>query len=191
MIWLRQGLWAVTGVFLLVLGTFVGVYVVSPPWQWATHGIWLWPMVSSWQVGAMVLTACLGGRSVATVAVVAYLTLGLTGWPVFTAAGGWTYIYQPGFGYLVGMIPGAWVCGDLAFRWPVTLEHLALAALLGLLAMHLVGWVGLALHYPHWPEWWSWVGHYSGTPLAGQLLAMCAVVVLAYGARRLGIAVRW
>ncbi|MEN9207453.1 MAG: biotin transporter BioY [Gloeomargarita sp. GMQP_bins_14] len=191
MTWLRQCLWALSGVLLLVLGTFVGVYVVNPPWQWPTQGIWLWPVLSSWQVAAMLLTACLGGRAAATVAVVAYLTLGLMGWPVFTAMGGWGAVYHPGFGYLLGMIPGAWVCGDVAFRWPLTLENLALAGLLGLLSLHLVGWVGLALHYPHWPEWGGWVAHYSGTPLVGQLLALGGVAVLAYGARRLGVAVRW
>ncbi|MEN9218812.1 MAG: hypothetical protein Q6J33_07375, partial [Gloeomargarita sp. DG_2_bins_126] len=61
---------------------------------------------------------------------------------------------------------------------------------LGMLGVHLVGLVGLAVHYPRWSEWLSWAGHYSLTPLAGQLLALCAVVVVAYGARRLGVAVR-
>lgn len=50
MIWVREGFWAMSGLVLLVLGTFVGVYVVSPPWQWASLGVWLWPVVSSWQV---------------------------------------------------------------------------------------------------------------------------------------------
>lgn len=191
MIWIRQGLWAASGLMLLVLGTFTGVYVVSPPWQWPVLGVWLWPVVSSWQVGAMLLTACLGGKEAATVAVLAYLTLGLTGWPVFTWAGGWQYLREPGLGYLLGLVVGAWVCGEMAFRWPVTLEGLALAGVLGLVSVHLGGWVGLAVHYPRWPEWWQWVAHYTLTPLTGQLLALCGVVVLAYAARRLGVAVRW
>ncbi|MEN9214785.1 MAG: biotin transporter BioY [Gloeomargarita sp. DG02_3_bins_56] len=190
MIWVRQLFWAVNGVVLVVLGTFVGVYVVSPPWQWPETGVWLWPVVSSWQVGAMLLTACLAGREAATVALIAYLTLGLSGWPVFTWAGGWQYLREPGLGYLLGLAVGAWVCGDVAFRLPLTLENLLLAALLGMLGVHLVGLVGLAVHYPRWSEWLSWAGHYSLTPLAGQLLALCGVVVVAYGARRLGVAVR-
>ena len=191
MIWIREGLWAMSGLVLLVLGTFVGVYVVSPPWQWPSLGVWLWPVVSSWQVGAMLLTACLGGRGAATVAVIAYLTLGLMGWPVFTWAGGWQYLREPGLGYLLGLGVGAWVCGELAFRLPLTLEHLTLAAGLGLLGVHLVGLMGLAVHYPRWAEWLSWAAHYTLSPLGGQLLALCGVVVLAYVARRLGVAARW
>ncbi|APB35079.1 BioY family [Gloeomargarita lithophora Alchichica-D10] len=189
--WVRQLFWAMSGLVLLILGTFVGVYVVSPPWQWSGQGVWLWPVGSSWQVGAMVLAACLGGRGAATVAVIAYLTLGLTGWPVFTWAGGWQYLREPGLGYLLGLVVGAWVCGDVAFRLPLTLENLALAGGLGMVGVHLVGWAGLAVHYPRWSEWWSWVGHYTLAPLGGQLLALGGVVVVAYTARRLGVAVRW
>jgi biotin transport system substrate-specific component len=42
---------------------------------------------------------------------VVYVVIGLAGVPVFTGGGGPGYIFQPTFGYLVGLIAGAFLCG--------------------------------------------------------------------------------
>lgn len=43
-----------------------------------------------------------------------YVALGLAGLPVFTQGGGPSYILQPSFGFLIGLIPAAAVIGGLA-----------------------------------------------------------------------------
>lgn len=43
-----------------------------------------------------------------------YVTLGLIGIPVFTKGGGFSYIFEPSFGYLIGFILGAYVIGKIA-----------------------------------------------------------------------------
>ena len=53
---------------------------------------------------------------------VAYISLGLFELPVFHAGGGLTYLLDPGFGYLAGFLPAAWVTGRLA-RQP-GMDHL-------------------------------------------------------------------
>lgn len=55
---------------------------------------------------ALVLGAKRGAISVAL-----YVLLGLVGLPVFTAGGGFGYIFHPTFGYLIGMILGTFVAG--------------------------------------------------------------------------------
>lgn len=47
-----------------------------------------------------------------------YVALGLMGLPVFTLGGGLGYVFQPSFGFLLGLIPAAWVIGRLAGRGP-------------------------------------------------------------------------
>ena len=42
-----------------------------------------------------------------------YVVLGLVGLPVFTMGGGIGYVMQPSFGFLLGLIPTAWVIGRL------------------------------------------------------------------------------
>ena len=67
-----------------------------------------------------------------------YVLLGLVGLPIFTNGGGFGYVLQPTFGFLVGLIPAAWLIGFMSrknggFWW------LCLSCLAGLGALYLVG----------------------------------------------------
>ena len=67
-----------------------------------------------------------------------YVVLGLVGLPVFTMGGGIGYVMQPSFGFLLGLIPTAWVIGRLTEkengRW-----RIELACLAGLAVLYLIG----------------------------------------------------
>jgi biotin transport system substrate-specific component len=41
----------------------------------------------------------------AFVAVIIYVLAGLIGLPLFAYGGGWTYIFEPSFGYILGLLP--------------------------------------------------------------------------------------
>ena len=43
-----------------------------------------------------------------------YVVLGLVGVPIFAAGGGFGYVFNPTFGFLLGLIPTAWVIGKIA-----------------------------------------------------------------------------
>jgi biotin transport system substrate-specific component len=62
-------------------------------------------------LAGLVLGAKLGAQSQAL-----YLFLGLIGIPVFVGGSGPGYILSPSFGYIVGFIFCAWLCGFLAER---------------------------------------------------------------------------
>lgn len=47
---------------------------------------------------------------------VVYVIIGLAGIPIFTGGGGPGYIFQPTFGYLIGLIAGAFLCGFIMER---------------------------------------------------------------------------
>lgn len=73
-----------------------------------------------------------------------YVALGLIGLPIFTAGGGFGYVLQPTFGFLLGLIPATAIIGALSRRSTSPLR-LALACLAGLAALYAVGVPYMAL----------------------------------------------
>lgn len=78
-----------------------------------------------------------GKRGAASVAL--YVLLGLIGVPVFTGGGGFAYVLQPTFGYLIGFILGAFITGAFAYTGEFTFRRLLTGALLGLTASYVIG----------------------------------------------------
>ena len=182
----NQLLWSLIGLLLTIGGTFVEAYFTTAPGSWSQHGIKTYSVGVTYQVGAVLLIGCLGGKNAGALSQIAYLVLGLTRLPVFAQCSGIICIGQPYFGYLIGFIFGAWVCGSLAFRTPPRLEFLAFSCAFGLLTIHITGLVYLILLYT-----FGWTGaaamslqqaalNYSLYPLPGQIIIVCAVTVLAY-----------
>ena len=77
-------------------------------------------------MAGLLLGARLGALSQAL-----YVGLGLVGLPIFAAGGGFSYVFNPTFGFLLGLIPAAWVIGRLAEknRTPLRLALACAAAL--------------------------------------------------------------
>lgn len=184
---LTELVWALTGLLLTIGGNFVqaamlGVNFGSLP---------TYLLGVSYQIGAVLLTGCLAGRNAAVMSQIAYLALGLAGFPIFSQGGGLGYLAQPTFGYLLGFVPGAWVCGYLAFRSVPKVEWLLGCCMAGLLTVHATGMFYLGLVYgvrlnpataP--ANWLGAVGLYSLHQLPGQIGVVCAVTVVAFLVRR-------
>jgi biotin transport system substrate-specific component len=170
-------LWAVSGLILTVISTFLQPYIFTPV-SWSE--VSLKSIDASFQVGAVLFTACVGGRNAAIVSQTAYVCLGLVGMRVFYQGGGLGYINSPAFGYLLGFIVGGAVCGHLAFRLPRSMENLALSCLLGLGLIHAIG-IGLIIvrGLPDFQQIISHIQQYSVYPFGGQVLIVCASALLA------------
>ena len=87
---------------------------------------------------ATALSGALLGPKWGAVSQAVYVALGLVGLPIFTGGGGLGYVFQPSFGFLLGLIPAAWVIGMLTRGEPGPVR-VALAALAGLGVLYLVG----------------------------------------------------
>ena len=76
-----------------------------------------------------------------------YVLIGLVGVPIFALGGGFSYVLQPTFGFLLGLIPAAAVIGALTARRTGYLTVLA-AVLVGDLILYAVGvpYMYLILH---------------------------------------------
>ncbi len=73
-----------------------------------------------------------------------YVALGLIGLPIFTMGGGLGSVLQPTFGFLLGLIPCAWVIGALA-QESCTRGRVAAACIAGLFVLYAVGLPYMAL----------------------------------------------
>ena len=184
-------LWAITGLLLTIAATFLPASFASPTWIWEQQEVKTFSLGVTYQVGAVLFVGCLGGKNAAVISQIAYILLGLTLLPVFSQGGGIGYLREPSFGYLLGFIPGAWICGNLAFQGYPKLESLAFSCLCGLLSVHLTGLSYLILsNIFGWREAESLslfesIYRYSIFPLPGQLGIICAVAVMSYFLRRL------
>ena len=183
-------IWALIGLLLTIFSTFVPVSLAS----WSAAGLSSQKLGITYQIGAVLLTGCLGGKNAGLLAQVAYIFLGLTWLPVFALGGGMGYLKEPSFGYILGFMPGAWLCGWLAFRWRAKIETLALSAFAGLLVIHLCGllyMLGLSIFQPQasqitFPDSLPTLFmNYSVWPFLGQLVVICVVVIIAFFFRKL------
>ena len=175
---------ALAGLLLMICGG-----LIQGGWPWFGSAGFETLALPTLQVPALLLTALVCGARSAMLAGVAYISLGLFQLPVFQAGGGLNYLLDPGFGYIAGFLPAAWLSGRLA-RQPRMDNLLSLsgAAMLGLLVLQLCGLANLLLG--------GLVGRWNGAlpqllisysfgPLLPQLLLCCGVAVLALPLRRL------
>jgi biotin transport system substrate-specific component len=186
---LDEMLWAFIGILLTISGTFIPSSLIGPAVSpegiqipTSLEQLQVYPLQVTYQIGAVLLIGCLGGKQSATLAQIAYLVLGLSGCQVFSQGGGLNYWHEPTFGYLLGFIPAAWICGYLAFRKPASLENLAVSSVAGLGIVHLFGLIyllGLSLFRQLSEPLLQAAWHYSLQSLPGQLAMVCVVAVVA------------
>ena len=88
------------------------------------------------------MAGCLLGPWYGALSQLVYVALGLVGLPIFTLGGGPGYLLQPTCGFLIGLIPAAWVIGRLSGREP---RRIVPACLLGLAVLYAAGLPYMAL----------------------------------------------
>lgn len=175
---------AIAGLLLIVAGGLIPASFPIP----GPEGLSLRPLGITLQVPALLLTALVAGPRSALLAAVGYLSVGLFQLPVFQEGGGIDYLSTPGFGYLAGFLPAAWITGRLSRQRGMD-DPLALAgaAIGGLLVLHLCGLINLLLGSlaGRWPtDLLPLVIGYS-LALLPQLVLCCAAGVVAWLLRRL------
>ncbi len=101
------------------------------------------------------LAALLLGKRLGSISVLVYILIGLVGLPVFANGGGLGYIFQPSFGYILGILAGTWVTGAISEKHTVfSVKMVIIASLAGLSVIYVCGLVYyylLANYYLHSP----------------------------------------
>ena len=181
-----QLMWALSGLLLTIACTFIRPSLIFPSLTGDGNNIETEMLRATMQIGAVLLTGCLGGRNAALLSQVAYIILGLSGFGVFYQGGGLSYLKSPAFGYLLGFLPGGWLCGFLAFLRPPSIDRMAISCFGGLIAIHLIGIIYLiAIQLPNFSAIQNTFWQYSVQVLTGQFLVVCATIVIATISRKL------
>ena len=87
----------------------------------------------------VVLAGLILGSKNGAIAVVIYVVIGLLGIPVFTQGGGFAYILNPTFGYILSFIIGAWVAGFIAEKFKPSILTWTLAGIIAIILIYAIG----------------------------------------------------
>ncbi len=87
----------------------------------------------------VLLAGILTGPYFGMVSVFLYVILGLLGLPVFASGGGFGYILNPGFGYILGFIPSAFLVGKITKDKAATFYRLLAGSVTALIVTYSVG----------------------------------------------------
>ena len=175
---------AFAGLMLILVGSLIPAALI-----WPSMPVQVLPLPSTWQVPALLICALVCGPRAGVIAAMAYLTIGLVDLPVFHDGGGLGYLLNPGFGYLAGFVPAAWLCGRLAQQEGMNeIARLFLAASAGLVMLQVCGLLNLLLGglLGRWSEPLpQLVFSYGIGPFPSQLALCAAAALLALPMRRL------
>lgn len=184
-------MWTIVGLLLTIGANFLPAYIINSPWQWIDGTVTTQSLGFKCQIGAVLLVSCLGGRTTGLLTQTVYILLGLMWLRIFNDGGGIAYLSKPNFGYLLGFIPGAWVCGQLAFARTPQLENLGLSCLFGMITIHIVGiiyLVGFSIFNSHQLDILNLsaaIFNYSIYPFISQLAIACAATSIAFVIRKI------
>ena len=84
------------------------------------------------------LAGVLLGAKLGALSQAVYVLLGLAGVPIFASGGGFQYVLNPTFGFLLGLIPTAYLIGALTEKG-VSPQRVAFACLVGFAVLYLIG----------------------------------------------------
>ncbi|MCD7749951.1 MAG: biotin transporter BioY [Oscillospiraceae bacterium] len=101
------------------------------------------------QVLFVFLAGALLGPKYGAISQAVYVALGLVGIPIFTNGGGFTYVFQPSFGFLLSYIPAAAVVGAIVGRREAPgFWRIVCACLAGLAVIYAIGvpYMGLIIN---------------------------------------------
>ena len=137
--------------FLIVIATFTELSFSSHkmpvdgilhPLQFLsqTKGAWLYILGYQYipQIPVVLFIAALLGNRFGFLSVLLYIIIGLTVAPVFALGGGWIYIFEHNFGYILAFLPAVVFAGSILSR-KINFINALKAAFWGVFIMHFIG----------------------------------------------------
>ncbi|MBQ2611268.1 biotin transporter BioY [bacterium] len=126
------------------------------------------------------------GRKYGITSVLIYIITGLFLFPVFALGGGLRYIFEYGFGYILGYIPAIFFSGSI-LKSGYSNRNLLHAAFVGVLTIHIIGILYMLvialLRYEGWLFMQSWIFSQSGIKIIYDIIFSFFVMFIAKYAR--------
>lgn len=103
------------------------------------------PTAITLQLQVALLSGLLLGGEWGCISVLTYAALGLVGLPVFAGGGGFSYLLQPTFGYILGFAVAAFVTGKLSGASERSIKSITISLFVGLAIAYGIGLVYAAI----------------------------------------------
>lgn len=107
-------------------------------------------------------------RKYAMLTILGYIVLGLIGYPIFALGGGWRYIFEYGFYYILGYIPALFFAGSI-IKGNYSFINILKSVFVGVLVVHIIGSLGMIFI--------ATLKHESSTSLGGWVLTMSGLKI--------------
>ncbi|MDR1117165.1 MAG: biotin transporter BioY [Oscillospiraceae bacterium] len=151
--------------------TAIGAFIKIP----------MWPAPITAQTMFIAAAGVLIGPKLGAASQLIYLLLGLFGLPIFTKGGGFGYIFQPTFGFLLASIPTVIVIGVISKKID-GVKGAVIATVCGYAVLYLIGvpYLWMIVNYVSGVEMSISAALYSGMVLfiPGDALKVAAVALL-------------
>lgn len=179
--------------FLLVVSTFLQLDITHfgiPAKLFSGEDLKLQDYVQTFtlipQVPAVMFITGLLGRKFGLASVIIYLITGLFILPVFALGGGWQYMGEYGFGYLLAYIPAVFLTGTI-LKDGFTYKNSIKAVMVGVLLIHLIGILYMLVVATFRHEGWGfisgWIVAQSGVKILYDFIFSLLSVLVAKYAR--------
>lgn len=120
------------------------------------------------QIPAIFFILSLLDRKYSMLTVTGYIILGLVGYPIFALGGGWRYIFEYGFYYILGYIPALFFAGSI-IKGNYSFINILKAVFVGVLVVHITGCLGMIFI--------ATLKHETSTTIAGWILTMSGMKI--------------
>lgn len=138
------------------------------------------------QIPAVLFVIGLLGRRLGIVSILFYIIAGLFVLPVFALGGGWRYIFEYGFGYILAYIAAAYFTGGI-LKNGYSYRNTAKAVFVGVLTIHILGIFYMmclaAFRHAGWGFVGDWIVSQSGLKILYDFVFSYIAVLVAKYAR--------
>lgn len=126
------------------------------------------------------------GRRLGFISILLYIIAGLFFVPVFALGGGWRYIFEYSFGYILAYLPAAVIVGSI-LKKDYSYKNVAKAVTAGVIAIHLSGilYMLILAYFKHagWGFAQAWISAQSGIKIIYDLIFSYLAILFAKYAR--------
>lgn len=134
------------------------------------------------QIPAVMFVVGLLGRRLGITSILLYIITGLFFLPVFALGGGWRYIFEYGFGYILAYLPAAFFAGGILKRG-YSYKNSARAVFVGVLTIHILGILYMiclaSLRHTGWGFVGDWIVSQSGIKIIYDFIFSYILVLVA------------
>lgn len=178
--------------FLLVISTFLQLnltHIILPMKMFTAKTLTVKDFLYTYQyipqIPAVLFIVGLLGRRLGLTSILLYIITGLFVMPVFALGGGWRYIFEYGFGYILAYLPAGFLLGTILKKGGYTYKNTIKAVLYSVLLIHIFGLLYMGflaiVHHSGWVFVQDWFVSQSGIKILYDfVLSYIAVLISKY-----------